>query len=81
MNKKKIEFSKVILAAVVCCWFFGVGFGAMIVLEEKTLLGEWLAYVGAPVAVAIGFYSWKAKAENVVKLSKTQAEKVNNANL
>lgn len=25
-------------------------------------------YVGTPAATAIGFYSWKAKAENVVKI-------------
>ena len=33
---------------------------------------EWvkLAYVGTPTATVIGFYSWKAKAENVVKIKK-----------
>ena len=31
-------------------------------------LGVFLAYVGTPAATAIGFYSWKAKAENVVKI-------------
>ena len=31
-------------------------------------------YVGTPTAGAIGFYSWKAKAENVVKIKKANPE-------
>ena len=41
--------------------------GAQDILDPSQL-GVFLAYVGTPAATAIGFYSWKAKAENVVKI-------------
>lgn len=72
----RVEYSKLILGLVMLCYFFGVGFGAVLVAESPEMLGEYLAYLGAPVAVAIAFYSWKAKAENVIKLTKSQIEKI-----
>ena len=42
--------------------------GARAVAFDPSQLGVFLAYVGTPAATAIGFYSWKAKAENVVKI-------------
>lgn len=65
----KREFSKVVLGAVMLLYFAGAIYGAVIVWQDGSLLGEWLAYIGAPTAVAIGFYAWKAKAENVIKIS------------
>lgn len=50
-------------------YFAGAIYGAVIVWQDSSLLGELLAYIGAPTAVAIGFYAWKAKAENVIKIS------------
>ena len=75
-QKKRCEFSKLILGLVMACYFFGVGLGAVVVARSPEMLGEYLAYIGAPVAVAIAFYSWKAKAENVLKLSQSRAEKL-----
>jgi hypothetical protein len=65
----KREFSKVVLGAVMILYFAGAIYGAVIVWQDCSLLGELLAYIGAPTAVAIGFYAWKAKAENVIKIS------------
>ena len=75
-QKKRCEFSKLILGLVMACYFFGVGLGAVLVARSPEMLGEYLAFIGAPAAVAIAFYSWKAKAENVLKLSQTQLEKL-----
>lgn len=75
-QKKRCEFSKLILGLVMACYFFGVGFGAVVVDRSPESLGEYLAFIGAPVAVAIAVYAWKAKAENVLKLSQTQLEKL-----
>lgn len=75
-KKKLCEFSKLILGLVMACYFFGVGYGAVVVDRSPEMLGEYLAFIGAPVAVAIAVYSWKAKAENVLKLSQTQLEKL-----
>ena len=65
----KREFSKVVLGSVMILYFAGAIYGAVIVWQDSSLLGELLAYIGAPTAVAIGFYAWKAKAENVIKIS------------
>ena len=70
MYMKKWEFSKLVLGAVMLLYFAGTVFAAVIVCEERSALGELLAYIGAPTATAIGFYAWKAKAENVIKITK-----------
>lgn len=67
---KKWQFSKLVLGAVMILYFAGAIFGGFIVSEEPAALGELLAYIGAPTATAIGFYAWKSKAENVIKLTK-----------
>ena len=66
----KHEFSKIVLGAVMILYFAGAIYGAVIVWQDSSLLGELLAYIGAPTAVAIGFYAYKAKCENVVKISR-----------
>ncbi|UWG96768.1 hypothetical protein LPY66_18105 [Dehalobacter sp. DCM] len=73
---KKWTFSKVVMALVMATYYWGVIFGAYIVYQDHIILPEYLAYIGTPVAVAIGFYSWKAKAENVTKI-KLSREGVN----
>ena len=65
-DRRKIEFSKLVLSAVL--YFAGFVIGARAVAFDPSQLGVFLAYVGTPAATAIGFYSWKAKAENVVKI-------------
>lgn len=61
--------SKVLLLFVAVCFFIGVIEGGVIVWKSPDQLGVWLAYIGAVAAVAFGFYSWKAKAENIQKFS------------
>lgn len=70
MRGRKREFSKVVLAAVMGVYFIAFGFGIYVVAHNPEMLGELLTFVGAPTAVSIGFYAWKAKAENVVKISR-----------
>ena len=74
-SKRPIEFSKLILLLVMLTYFMGVAIGAIVVLgTAPDMLGEYLAFVGAPTAVAIGFYAWKAKAENMKKLGLKERE-------
>lgn len=68
----KIEFSKIVLGSAVVIWAAGAVFGAYIVNEEREQLQELLAYIGAPTAMAFGFYAWKSKAENVLKIAKSK---------
>ena len=71
---RKIEFSKLVLSAVLLTYFAGFGVGFWAVTIDLSQLGVFLAYVGTPTATVIGFYSWKAKAENVVKIKKAEPE-------
>lgn len=77
-RKKMLEFSKIILGFVMLTYFIGLGFGIYAV--NKILLDfpdyaiqaliALFGYVGTPTGVTIGFYSWKAKAENTLKIRK-----------
>lgn len=60
-------FTKWLVAAVMGTYFFGVVYGAVLVFLCMDHLGEYLSFIGIPTATAIGFYCWKAKAENMVK--------------
>lgn len=73
-NRRKTECSKLVLWAVRCTYFAGFGVGVWAVVLDASQLGVFLAYVGTPTATVIGFYSWKAKAENVVKIKKANPE-------
>ena len=66
------EFSKKILAIVMLCWLAGVIYGAVVIWKSPEFMGEYLSYISTPTAVAIGFYSWKAKNENIKKYSQEQ---------
>lgn len=80
LKKKPVvnrEFAKYMVLFVMLTYFIGIGLGAYFVLEiiheypEYSLqaLIALLSYIGAPVVTTIGLYCWKAKAENVIKLS------------
>lgn len=73
-NRRKIEFSKLVLSAVLFTYFGGFGVGLWAVIVDPAQLGVFLVYIGTPTATVIGFYSWKAKAENVVKIKKANPD-------
>ena len=74
MTSKKIEFSKIMVALVMCTYFVGVGTGTVVVLTQAPEQIQWyFSFIAAPTALAIGFYTWKAKAENVIKISEGYA--------
>ena len=87
-GKRKFEFTKFVLAFVLLTYFVGVAVGAKISLTDTSQLGALLAFIGAPTTATIGFYTWKAKAENVIKIKKANPEEtegisvdVNNINI
>lgn len=69
-KKTKIEFSKAVLLLVMATYFVGLIVGIKIVLLDTTQLTALLVYIGGPTTTAIAFYSWKAKAENLLKIKK-----------
>ena len=81
-NKPKKEFSKKIFNIVITL-FIIVIFYAM-ALMWKTNTTDGLMYlipaVGTLASVTIGFYYWKAKMENIVKLSKENNMPIDDVN-
>ena len=73
-SRPKIECSKLVLWAVLLTYFGGFVVGVRAVVIDPSQLGVFVTYVGAPTATVIGFYSWKAKCENVVKIKKANPE-------
>lgn len=71
---RKPEFSKIVLVLVLLTYFVGVFIGVKVSLIDVSQLAALLAYIGTPTAAAIGFYCWKAKAENIVKIKKDNPE-------
>lgn len=71
-KKTKMEFSKKIFYIVITLFVIVLVYS--MALMWKTGITDGLAYlipsVGTITATAIGFYYWKAKAENSIKLSK-----------
>ena len=69
--RKRRETSKVVLAAVLVVCFAMTGvvlFGWL--KYDRTDAAGLAGVILAPAATAIGFYAWKAKAENEIKLQK-----------
>lgn len=81
---KKLEFSKIILCLVMSTYFAGLILGISVITRLATNDSPYIAtalcglfsFIGAPVATAIGFYSYKAKAENVEKIRTTNTANV-----
>ena len=75
-KQKRVEFSKIILGAVMVTYFIGLFFAIYavnkILMEYPDSAVQALislfGYIGAPISIAIGFYSWKAKHENTIKI-------------
>lgn len=81
MKQKEKTYSKHILSVVVGLYFIGAILGtALVVLSAYTdfynarpisvePFGAYAAYLGGPTSVGLAFYSWKSKAENVLKIA------------
>ena len=69
--RRRRETSKVVLAVVliVCFVFTGIVIYGWLKYDRTDAAGL-AGVILAPAATALGFYSWKAKAENEIKLQK-----------
>ena len=67
-KRHKIEAAKLFIGGVMVVYFGAAVFGAVIVWNCPEHLPPLLTFIGAPTTAALGFYCWKAKAENVKKL-------------
>ena len=83
MKKEDSTFSKSILSSIILLYFLGAMIGAVLVVYaavvsaklglpiDPAMFMAYAAYIGGPTATALGFYAWKSKAENVLKISKS----------
>lgn len=73
-KKKSFEFSKLVLLVVMILYLIAAGVGIALSFIDYTQYSTLAMLVGAPTATAIGFYAWKAKAENVIKIKNENPE-------
>jgi hypothetical protein len=76
-------FSKSIMSIMMFLYFMGAALGAILVILaavinvrngdpiDTQMFIAYAAYVGGPTATAIGFYAWKSKAENLLKIQQS----------
>lgn len=74
----KFEFSKLILvvAYITAVFFTAITAYVAIVGGDAASFANIVLAIWALVSTAVGFYFWKAKAENIIKISKTIPQKV-----
>lgn len=82
-EERKNTFTKSILSTVVLLYFIGAAVGTTLVAlaaainikmgmpVDTGMFIAYAAYLGAPTATAIGFYAWKSKAENLLKIQQS----------
>ena len=70
-TRPKFETTKLVLWFVLGTYLVGVVIGSYVVLQDFLQLGVFLAFIGTPAASTIGFYIWKARAENALKYKKS----------
>ena len=74
--EEKITTTKIIVFSLLIPYYiaFFVGVHIVLVKAEYIYLGELFAFVGAVTAIAVAFYCWKAKAENLEKIKRTNPD-------
>lgn len=73
-RRKQWEFSKIVLAVVMGIYVLTtIVIGSYILCDNcSEQISEYLNFIGTPTSVAIGFYAWKAKNENMKKIKTSQ---------
>ena len=70
-SDKRITTTKVALLAVMLTYIIAFAVAVYMVLCRDAPLSDLLTYTGAVAGVAVAFYCWKAKAENLEKIKKS----------
>lgn len=84
-RKEKLTFTKLTMCIIFILFIIGAIIGGVLVvvstihdmgLGAQIDTGMFIAYatyLGAPTATAVGFYAWKSKAENILKIKQSAA--------
>lgn len=70
----KLNFTKVVLVAVLFTYFVGLYIGIKVTLIDYSQFGVLATYIATPTTTVIALYCWKAKAENIIKIKKGYPE-------
>ena len=76
-NKRKIpkpNFTKAVLVAVLFTYFIGLYIGIKVTFMDYSQFGILATYIATPTTTVIALYCWKAKAENIMKIKKSNPE-------
>ena len=80
---EKNAYSKSVMSILLFLYFLGALIGTILIgisigLDLKcgrsinsTMFAVYAIYLAAPTTVAIGFYTWKSKAENLLKIKQS----------
>lgn len=73
--KKKFEFSKIIFVYIAIMFTIVIIFTMILmwVTKDTSAVAYLIPAVGGLMATTVGFYSWKAKAENVLKIQQNSS--------
>lgn len=71
-EKKKLEFSKKIFNIIITIFIIVIAYSMALMwkTDDTSALSYLIPSVGALAGTATGFYFWKSKYENIIKLSK-----------
>lgn len=84
MKFVETSFTKVILRIIMIIFAIGAFLGIFLTVVaaffdqqngrpiDSSMFLVLAGYLGTPTAIAIGFYAWKSKAENILKITKSQ---------
>jgi len=87
MKSYSSTFTKMTMMLIYILFIIGALIGAVLVFASMTwdmhlglqintgMFTAYAAYLGTPTAVAIGFYAWKSKAENLLKIKAQNTDK------
>ena len=80
--KKKFEFSKIIFVYIAIMFTIVIIFTMILmwVTKDTSAVAYLIPAVGGLMATTVGFYSWKAKAENVLKIQQSSSSSEVNVN-
>lgn len=93
-QKEKLTFTKSIMSIVMFLYFVGVIIGTFLLIFaayndykmgvaiDSSMFITYATYLCTPTATAIGFYAWKSKAENLLKIQQSyESQKTSDDNL
>jgi hypothetical protein len=80
---EKFNFSKLTMCIIFVLYIVGSIIGGVLVVVsaihdvslglqiDTGMFIAYATYLGAPTATAVGFYAWKSKAENIIKIQQS----------